>query len=39
MDIMYKYEKKKILGRHLTEDIKWDVHVKHLSSNWIEAIM
>jgi len=38
MDIKYKYETT-FLGWHLTEDAKWNVHVKHLSSNWIEGIM
>ena len=31
MDIKYKYETK-FLGLHPTEDIKWDVYIKHLSS-------
>jgi hypothetical protein len=31
MDIKYKYETK-FLGLHLTEDIKWDVHIKNLIS-------
>jgi hypothetical protein len=32
MDIKHKYETT-FLSLYLTEDIKWDVHVKHLSSN------
>ena len=29
MDIKYKYETK-FLGLHFTEDVKWDVHIKHV---------
>jgi hypothetical protein len=29
MDIKYKNEPK-FLGLYLTEDVKWDVHVKHV---------
>jgi len=29
MDIIYKNETK-FLGLYLTEDVKWDVHIKHV---------
>jgi hypothetical protein len=31
MDIKYKNETK-FLGLYLTEDVKWDVHIKHVCS-------